>query len=321
MIPGDSDIPLQPHAAAVDSHVAHHLLEKCILGALADKTRVLITHHLEVLPHADYILVMEDGQITQQGSYDDLRLAGGTFTDLMDEYGHADGNGEDSNKVVKKEEKEAVKDDEKREGSGVKLMQDEERNTGSVDWKVYTEYAKAMGAGGWLFLAGTLLVLSQCCQVGNTLFLGFWSGNSISGFRQGDYMAVYASFGVAQALLVFGASYTISLAGLRASFLLFNRALKGVLRSPVLFHDSTPIGRIISRLSKDIEMVSTSCRRLLYYTDGSCLLQIDDRLTFQWYQFLSSSLSVLGTIALVIYTYTWLGLIFIPLAVLYYVFA
>ncbi len=200
---------------------------------------------------------MEDGQITQQGAYEDLRRAGGTFTDLMDEYGQsADANEDEEaveNKVTKK--KVDAKDDEKKEGSGVKLMQDEERNTGSVSWKVYTEYAKAMGANGWLFLAGALLVLSQCCQVGNTLFLGFWSGNSIKGFQEGDYMAIYASFGVAQALLTFLASYTISLAGLRASFLLFNRALNGVLRSPILFHDSTPIGRIISRLSKDIEMV------------------------------------------------------------------
>ncbi len=60
-------------------------------------------------------------------------------------------------------------------------------------------------------------------------------------------------------------------------------------------------------------MPESSSRRLLF--------QIDDRLTFQWYQFLSNALSVLGTIALVIYTYQWLGLIFIPLAVLYYVFA
>ncbi len=53
----------------------------------------------------------------------------------------------------------------------------------------------------------------------------------------------------------------------------------------------------------------------------TCCIQIDDRLTFQWYQFLNQGLSVLGTIALVIYTYTYLGIIFIPLSMLYYVFA
>lgn len=31
--------------------------------------------------------------------------------------------------------------------------------------------------------------------VGNNLFLGFWTSKSIHGFRQGDYMAVYAALG------------------------------------------------------------------------------------------------------------------------------
>jgi ABC-type sulfate/molybdate transport systems ATPase subunit len=176
-----------PSPAAVDSHVAHHLLEKCILGALADKTRVLITHHLEVLPHADYILVLEDGAITQQGTFDELRRAGGTFTQLMDEYGTEKAVNEESAESDEKP-KEAAKQDGKKEGSGVKVMQDEERNTGSVDWSVYIAYAKAMGANGWLFLAAALLILAQCSQVGNTLFLGFWSGGAIEGFSQGDYM-------------------------------------------------------------------------------------------------------------------------------------
>ena len=31
--------------------------------------------------------------------------------------------------------------------------------------------------------------------VANNLFLGFWTANSIPGFRQADYTAVYASLG------------------------------------------------------------------------------------------------------------------------------
>jgi ABC-type nitrate/sulfonate/bicarbonate transport system ATPase subunit len=49
----DADIVLlDSPLAAVDSHVSAHLVEKCILGqgALGNKTRILVTHHLEVLP-------------------------------------------------------------------------------------------------------------------------------------------------------------------------------------------------------------------------------------------------------------------------------
>lgn len=48
---------------------------------------------------------------------------------------------------------------------------------------------------------------------------------------------------------------------------------------------------------------------------------VDDRLTFQWYQFLSSILGVLGTIALVFYTYAYLGILFVPLIAMYSFFA
>ena len=33
--------------SAVDPHVGKHIFEKCILGALAGKTRVLVTHQLQ----------------------------------------------------------------------------------------------------------------------------------------------------------------------------------------------------------------------------------------------------------------------------------
>ena len=61
--------------SAVDAHVGHHLLQNCILdGPLAKKTRVLVTHHLDVLPLADMVLVMDRdddnvGRIIQQGRY------------------------------------------------------------------------------------------------------------------------------------------------------------------------------------------------------------------------------------------------------------
>lgn len=61
--------------SAVDAHVGHHLLHNCILsGPLAKRTRVLVTHHLDVLPKADLVLVVDrdggnEGRIIQHGTY------------------------------------------------------------------------------------------------------------------------------------------------------------------------------------------------------------------------------------------------------------
>jgi ATP-binding cassette, subfamily C (CFTR/MRP), member 1 len=54
----------------VDAYVGKAILENCLLnGPLADKTRILVTHALHVLDKTDYIYVMEDGVIIEQGTY------------------------------------------------------------------------------------------------------------------------------------------------------------------------------------------------------------------------------------------------------------
>lgn len=71
----ESDIVLlDDPLSAVDAQVGKHLLERCILsGPLAKRTRILVTHHLDVLPLAGIVLVLDRddacGRILQQGSY------------------------------------------------------------------------------------------------------------------------------------------------------------------------------------------------------------------------------------------------------------
>jgi ABC-type bacteriocin/lantibiotic exporter with double-glycine peptidase domain len=56
----DADVVLlDDPLSAVDAHVGEVLFERCILGALAGKTRVLVTHHTHVLPRCDRALVLE----------------------------------------------------------------------------------------------------------------------------------------------------------------------------------------------------------------------------------------------------------------------
>jgi ATP-binding cassette, subfamily C (CFTR/MRP), member 1 len=56
--------------SAVDAYVGKAILENCLLrGPLADTTRILVTHALHVLDKTDYIYVMEDGVITEAGTY------------------------------------------------------------------------------------------------------------------------------------------------------------------------------------------------------------------------------------------------------------
>lgn len=74
----DADVLLlDDPLSAVDAHVGKALLERCLLndGPLAGKTRILVTHALHVLPQTDYIYVMENGVIAEQGTYQVKRYA------------------------------------------------------------------------------------------------------------------------------------------------------------------------------------------------------------------------------------------------------
>ncbi|KII85509.1 hypothetical protein PLICRDRAFT_145262 [Plicaturopsis crispa FD-325 SS-3] len=299
----DSDVVLLDDSlSAVDAYVGKSILENCILGGpLAKKTRILVTHALHVLDKADYIYVMDNGTITEQGTYQELMADSTIFSRLMDEYGNQEK--EETEKeapgIAKMDavpaDAHAKQDDKKADAA---LMQAEERNTGAVSIETYSKYLKFAGGIVWAPIFVLLLVLSQGAAVGNNLFLGFWTAESIHGFKQGDYMAVYAALGVAQALFSFMLSFGFALASLFASLNMFRAALKGVLRSPTSFFDTTPIGRILSRLSKDQDT-------------------LDTELSLTLYQFLSTFASVLGTVALVFYTFPYLGIIFAPLTVLY----
>ncbi|KAG6916302.1 hypothetical protein DXG01_007459 [Tephrocybe rancida] len=288
--------------AAVDAYVGRSILDQCLLnGPLANRTRILVTHSLHVLDKTDYIYVMDNGVIAEQGTYDALMSDSVLFSRLMDEYGNLDQDSDDDNDTTKETKAGAqdAADDQDGKKPDATLMQAEERNTGSVEWKVYGNYLRYAGGIVWAPIIILLLALSQGSQVANNIFLGFWTVESIHGFRQADYMAVYAGIGIAQAIFAFLLSFAFAFASLIASLNLFKAALTSVVRSPISFFDTTPIGRILSRLSKDQDTLDTELASTLW-------------------QFLTTFSSVLGTVALVFYTFPYLGIIFAPMAVLYW---
>ncbi|CAI6363936.1 unnamed protein product [Macrosiphum euphorbiae] len=61
--------------SAVDVKVGKHLFEKCILDYLKAKTCVLITHQVQYLSDVDQIVLMDNGNIVSEGSYQDLKAS------------------------------------------------------------------------------------------------------------------------------------------------------------------------------------------------------------------------------------------------------
>ena len=90
----------------------------------------------------------------------------------------------------------------------------------------------------------------------------------ISLYYSGCYLGVYSALGVAQALLVFFAVFALAIAAIFASRKLHAKMLKNILRSPMSFFDTTPLGRVLNRFSKDVyvidEVLPQSARAFLF---------------------------------------------------------
>eukprot|EP00887_Chlorella_sp_A99_P003460 scaffold7.g3460.t1 len=86
----DADVYLlDDPLSAVDAHVGRHL---CLCGMLAGKTRILVTHQLQYLGSADWVVVVRDGQLAEQGTYQALVARGVDFH----QFELSDGEEEDS---------------------------------------------------------------------------------------------------------------------------------------------------------------------------------------------------------------------------------
>ncbi len=78
---------LDEATSALDS-VTEAKVQKALGALMKGRTTFVIAHRLSTIRDADWVLVMDKGRIIEQGRYDDLAKAGGTFTELLNRAGH-----------------------------------------------------------------------------------------------------------------------------------------------------------------------------------------------------------------------------------------
>ncbi|KDR22129.1 probable multidrug resistance-associated protein lethal(2)03659 [Zootermopsis nevadensis] len=168
----DADVYLlDDPLSAVDPHVGKHLFDDCIAGFLKGKTVILVTHQHQHLKEVDHIIILNNGSITAQGTYTDLKASGVDFVKLMDN--------------LKAEEKQPLQkllrqmsissvnsvDEKQPEPKQVAEM----RSVGSVSSKVYGAYLRSGGNCCVILTVVVLFVTTQLLASGCDYFITYWT--------------------------------------------------------------------------------------------------------------------------------------------------
>ncbi|KAF9983598.1 hypothetical protein BGZ75_004919 [Mortierella antarctica] len=324
--------------SAVDAQVGKQLWEDCILGELKDRTRVIATHQLHVLPYVDYVIVLKDGAIVEEGPFNDLMDKGGNFTELMIKYGgvvrvRADDNTDlnisrasSSNTVQqqssstdsKRGEQESLaengggQDGRNSQGTGTNKAAAKESSTPAGGSKLIMEEERESGAvstsvyaeyfrmaGIWTWIAVlATYILGQACNLMMNYWLSLWSGGAI-GLSTTTNILVYVSFAITQFVFAAIASQLLSYAVIKTAREMHRKAFDKTIHARLSFFDTNPLGRILNRFSKDVDTIDN----VLWGTLNDIFV---------------TGLIVLGSVTMAIAYFPWLLIAVVPMAGLYY---
>ncbi|KAK3022450.1 hypothetical protein RJ639_047587, partial [Escallonia herrerae] len=238
----------------------------CIKDELCGKTRVLVTNQLHFLPQVDRIILISEGMVKEEGTFEELSKNGKLFQKLMENAGkledHVDENDDRTNfdhksskpvayEVLSELPIDTSSTNKRKEGKSV-LIKQEERETGVVSWNILMRYKNALG-GLWVVMI--LLIcytLTEVLRVLSSTWLSIWTKSKTKSHAPGFYILVYAILSFGQVMVTLANSFWLIKSSLYAARRLHDTMLNSILRAPMVFFHTNPTGRIINRFAKDL---------------------------------------------------------------------
>uniref|UniRef100_A0A158PAR8 ABC transporter domain-containing protein n=1 Tax=Angiostrongylus cantonensis TaxID=6313 RepID=A0A158PAR8_ANGCA len=252
--------------SAVDAHVSKHIFTNVIgsEGLLKCKTRILVTHALSFLKDTDIVVVMRGGSITHTATYDSLRNS--DVSEIIQESPHGieESPNSESSEISNSDDNEDELDADEKYFLNKELgnlIEKEEIALGRVKFSVYMVYLKSIGILRYFVPFVVALVLNSVFLMARNLWLSDWSNDNIPEVDKGlakplgIRLGIYALFGILEVVFLYLALSALILGAVVASLKLHKPLLHNILRSPLSHFDVTPLGRILNRLGKDMEVV------------------------------------------------------------------
>ncbi|XP_057735804.1 ABC transporter C family member 10-like isoform X1 [Arachis stenosperma] len=253
------------------------ILQDYIMEGLAGKTVLLVTHQVDFLPAFDSVLLMAEGKILQAAPYHHLLNSSKEFQDLVQ--AHKETAGSDrlvdatssSNRLTHNPgeiRKTFVENQlETSHGERDQLIKQEEREEGDRGLKPYLQYLN-QNKGYLYFSVAALSHLSFV--IGQTL-QNWWMADKVddSNVSTLHLIVVYLLIGFASTFFLLIRSLVAVALGLQSSKSMFLQLLNSLFHAPVSFYDSTPLGRILSRVSSDLSIVDLDVPFSLVFAVGA----------------------------------------------------
>ena len=251
--------------SAVDAHVGRHILLNALEGELSQgRTRILVTHHIQLVrPFASYIVELgtngtierSEIQLPQKSSNNQQKPEPIEAIDS------------DDLKDVSLAEPDLVKQEPR------KFVEDEKREEGRVKWEVYKTYTRAFGGLGFGALTIGIFIFSSLTTLGRSYWVKVWAQHyeDISPSESSEhsetsqsvdnnlkfYLGIYLLISIIAAITTALKTLGVLAASIRASRKLFEDVTYNVLRAPLRWLDTMPVGRILNRFVSDFALVDS----------------------------------------------------------------
>ncbi|MEQ2279148.1 hypothetical protein AMECASPLE_006478, partial [Ameca splendens] len=277
--------------SAVDTCVGSHIFSRAIQGAAKGKTVLFVTHQLQYLPECDDVILMKDGQIVEHGNHAQLMSKERDYATLFSSM--------QQENVVKenlknKQRREGVKTPDSAAGVacvGLKvesnnreqLMKVEEKGSGAISCIAFSNW----WLSHWIRQGG-----------GNTSLISANETMESNSMRLNPHIQYYSTVYV---ISMAAALFLKTVRGLvfvkctvKAASALHDKLFSRLLLSPMRFFDTTPLGRILTRFSRDMD-------------------EVDVRLTMQAEMLLQNLTLVLFCLGMVSMVFPWFLISVLPL--------
>ncbi|XP_018621028.2 ATP-binding cassette sub-family C member 8 isoform X1 [Scleropages formosus] len=291
--------------SALDIHLSDHLMQEGILKLLREEKRtvVLVTHKLQYLPHADWIIAMKDGTIQTEGTLKDIQNSEPelfehwkTLMHRQDQEFEKETVTETLTMLERKNlrramySREALKTEEEDEEEFTESDEEDNisqvlRHRATIPWRSCGTY---LSSAGLLLLS--LLLLSQLLKhtvmVAIDFWLAHWTSHAIQvdiagrnctmsrgcAFSHSSYLLVFSLLCCLGIILCLVTSVAVEWTGLRVAKELHHGLLNKIILAPMRLFETTPLGSILNRFSADTNTIDQHIPATLECLSRSTLL-------------------------------------------------